>query len=58
MVVIRLFTIVPARVSTMFPRQDRTGGDSDWRFVYNIVMLPLNVLFCFLAFKTHEVPNN
>ena len=58
MVVIRLFTIVPARVSTMvLSRTERPVTVINVSFII-IVMLPLNVLFYFLAFQTLEVPNN
>ena len=58
MVVIRLFTIVPARVSTMvLSRTERSVTVINVSFII-IVMLPLNVLFYFLAFQTLEVPNN
>ena len=50
MVVIRLFTIVPARVSTMvLSRTERPVTVINVSFII-IVMLPLNVLFYFLAF--------
>ena len=58
MVVIRLFTIVPARVSTMVPsRTERPVTVFNVSFI-KIVMLPLNVLFYFIAFQTLEVPSN
>ena len=56
--VITLSIIVQARVLTMVPSRTRTAGNSDYSFVYNEVMLPLNVLFYFLALQTLEVPNN
>ena len=60
MVVIRLFTIVPARVFTMVPSRTivRPVTVIGVSFIIYIVMLPLNVLVCFLAFQTLEVPNN
>ena len=34
------------------------AGDSDSRFVYNIVMLPLTSFFYILAFQTLDVSKN
>ena len=58
MIAIRLFTILPARVSTMvLSRTERPVTVINVSFTI-IVMLPLNVLLYSLAFQTLEVPNN